>query len=350
MLQSVTCCIQGMEKHTDSMQKKPQDVLFCCDKCGSEAVDMMQCKSCKKVRYCSRDCQKQDWQCHRTACRHFKSLMGGVVLRLHKCIALPPAGDDHALLMNEMQVSNTELHFAALELSGNKKIEALKKIVETRKVERDKWLVRKDWRGFFGAGCSEHAISIIFFQMKDMLSCKKHAWRAVKHMEAVDKIMHGAGAPAIKEKEKQEVETVRTVSTKVYNKCVAFLEMDDIESDMDILDQKFENKEEGYVTAGLEIVKRLENQYKLWAEIGLVEECSRCLEVEIKTIKVLWTVALFSKCEDYDTSLLNASIERLWKHMKNAKKISAEHIPTKMETLKEMEIKMVAFTLQMLSE
>jgi len=46
--------------------------------------------------------------------------------------------------MNEMQVSNTELHFAALELSGNKKNEALKKIVTTRKVERDKWLVRKD--------------------------------------------------------------------------------------------------------------------------------------------------------------------------------------------------------------
>jgi len=146
------------------------------------------------------------------------------------------------------------------------------------------------------------------------------------------------------------VETVRTVSMKVYKKCVAFLEMDDIESDMDILDQKFENKEEGYVTEGLEIVKRLENQYKLWEDIGLVEECSRCLEVEIKTIKVLWTVALFSKCDDYDTSLLNASIERLWKHMRNAKKISAEHIPTKMEMLKKLEIKMLAFTLQMLSE
>ena len=339
-----------MKKHADFVKKKPEDALFCCEKCGSEAEDMLQCKACKKVRYCSRDCQKHDWQCHHTTCRRFKSLVGGVVLKLHKCITLPPVGDDHALFINEMQVSNTELHFAALQLSGNKKKEALKKIVATRKVERDKWLVCNDWRGFFGVGCSEHAISIIFFQMKDMLSSKKHASRAVKHIETVGNLIKGEGAPAINEKEQQEVETVRIVSMKVYKKCVAFLQMDDIDSYMDILDQKFEKKEEGYVKEGLDIVKRLENQYNLWAEIGLIEECSRCLEVEIQTIKVLWIVALFSKCGNYDSFVWNASIEGLWKHMRNTKKITAEHIPTKMELLQEMEIKMLAFTLQMLSE
>jgi len=342
---SAAPCLDGMENHAEVVEKQ-----FCCEKCGGEAVEMLQCKACKKVRYCSRDCQKQDWQAHRTTCRHFKSLMGGVVLKLHKCTILPPAGDDHAWLMNKMEVRNTELHFAALQLSGNKKNEALNKIVASRKVERDKWLVRKDWRGFFGAGCSEHAISIIFFQMKDMLSSKKHASRAVKQIENVGKIIHGEGAPAINKKEAKDVETVRFVSVKLYKKCVAFLQMDDIDSYMTMLDTKFKNKEEGYVKDALDIVKRLENQYDLWVEIGVAEECSRCLEVETKIIEVLWAVALFAKFENGDSIVLNASIEELWKHVRNAKRITAEYLPTKIQHLEKIVIKITAFTLQMLCE
>ena len=40
-----------------------------CANCGKEGAKMNACSVCKKVGYCSRDCQKQDWQFHKRVCK-----------------------------------------------------------------------------------------------------------------------------------------------------------------------------------------------------------------------------------------------------------------------------------------
>ncbi|KAI1138887.1 hypothetical protein F5Y05DRAFT_354277 [Hypoxylon sp. FL0543] len=36
----------------------------------SSPGDLLQCAGCKQARYCSKDCQKQDWRNHKTFCKH----------------------------------------------------------------------------------------------------------------------------------------------------------------------------------------------------------------------------------------------------------------------------------------
>jgi MYND finger len=39
-----------------------------CNLCG-KTTDLMQCKTCKSVLYCTRECQVQDWPEHKTLCK-----------------------------------------------------------------------------------------------------------------------------------------------------------------------------------------------------------------------------------------------------------------------------------------
>ena len=41
-----------------------------CNRCGSTGIKV--CSGCKKVRYCSRECQKEDWSDHKQDCKHHK--------------------------------------------------------------------------------------------------------------------------------------------------------------------------------------------------------------------------------------------------------------------------------------
>lgn len=39
-----------------------------CNKCG-KTEDLSRCSRCKQVRYCSRNCQLNDWACHKLSCK-----------------------------------------------------------------------------------------------------------------------------------------------------------------------------------------------------------------------------------------------------------------------------------------
>lgn len=57
----------SMPVHTINIDK-----MIGCAKCGKEAQVLMRCASCKLVKYCSRECQKQDWAQHRELCKAIK--------------------------------------------------------------------------------------------------------------------------------------------------------------------------------------------------------------------------------------------------------------------------------------
>lgn len=42
-------------------------------KSSSNGADLSTCAGCKKVRYCSKDCQKQHWKDHKLYCKHVAS-------------------------------------------------------------------------------------------------------------------------------------------------------------------------------------------------------------------------------------------------------------------------------------
>jgi hypothetical protein len=39
-----------------------------CKVCNKSNENMQLCSACKSVRYCSRECQKEDWKSHKTSC------------------------------------------------------------------------------------------------------------------------------------------------------------------------------------------------------------------------------------------------------------------------------------------
>ncbi|KAL7037454.1 hypothetical protein ACKWTF_009232 [Chironomus riparius] len=51
-----------------------------CGKCGKVATSM--CINCKTAFYCSRECQKSDWKCHKTQCRSFEIVSDEKIGRL----------------------------------------------------------------------------------------------------------------------------------------------------------------------------------------------------------------------------------------------------------------------------
>lgn len=39
-----------------------------CHSCGHHSVNLRKCARCRLVSYCDRDCQKQDWESHKSVC------------------------------------------------------------------------------------------------------------------------------------------------------------------------------------------------------------------------------------------------------------------------------------------
>jgi len=50
----------------------PTAGLNLCEKCGKSATTTKRCGGCKLVRYCSQECQLQDWRAHKVDCKRAK--------------------------------------------------------------------------------------------------------------------------------------------------------------------------------------------------------------------------------------------------------------------------------------
>jgi len=48
-----------------------------CQLCGKEAEKMKKCSVCRLVRYCSQECQLEDWKEHKKSCKKAAARKGG---------------------------------------------------------------------------------------------------------------------------------------------------------------------------------------------------------------------------------------------------------------------------------
>ncbi|KAI6082766.1 hypothetical protein F4821DRAFT_206245 [Hypoxylon rubiginosum] len=55
---------------------------------GGSATDLLLCSACKQARYCSKNCQKQDWSNHKTFCKHVST--NGASSKLLDSVAYHP--------------------------------------------------------------------------------------------------------------------------------------------------------------------------------------------------------------------------------------------------------------------
>ena len=46
-----------------------EDGARVCQMCGEKSEKMKKCSACKQVRYCSKDCQLEDWNGHKKSCK-----------------------------------------------------------------------------------------------------------------------------------------------------------------------------------------------------------------------------------------------------------------------------------------
>eukprot|EP00914_Ancora_sagittata_P012017 GHVO01023256.1.p1 GENE.GHVO01023256.1~~GHVO01023256.1.p1 ORF type:complete len:244 (+),score=51.34 GHVO01023256.1:423-1154(+) len=46
----------------------PRDIKHACGNCGKVEGTLSRCQRCKKVLYCTRECQKEDWKFHKRIC------------------------------------------------------------------------------------------------------------------------------------------------------------------------------------------------------------------------------------------------------------------------------------------
>ena len=53
--------------HT-SFYNTTRDVWRTCEFCGTKAMRMQKCSSCRLAHYCNRSCQKSHWGCHKGVC------------------------------------------------------------------------------------------------------------------------------------------------------------------------------------------------------------------------------------------------------------------------------------------
>ena len=66
----------GKEEQTKKAEDEKEEVgtpkkraMRVCEKCGKEAEKMKKCSVCKLVRYCSEECQLEDWKKHKKKCK-----------------------------------------------------------------------------------------------------------------------------------------------------------------------------------------------------------------------------------------------------------------------------------------
>jgi hypothetical protein len=53
---------------TDMWSDSCVESMKCCAVCQDRLKPLMQCSICKKVKYCSKECQKEDWKKHKLVC------------------------------------------------------------------------------------------------------------------------------------------------------------------------------------------------------------------------------------------------------------------------------------------
>ncbi|XP_061169952.1 uncharacterized protein LOC133179178 [Saccostrea echinata] len=64
------CTVEG--KPTCGNKKGPGSPLPICANCRSQSAEL-RCSGCRVVYYCSKDCQKSDWNKHKTSCKAYRS-------------------------------------------------------------------------------------------------------------------------------------------------------------------------------------------------------------------------------------------------------------------------------------
>lgn len=40
-----------------------------CRNCQKESTDLLRCSKCREANYCDQECQKKDWQSHKSYCK-----------------------------------------------------------------------------------------------------------------------------------------------------------------------------------------------------------------------------------------------------------------------------------------
>lgn len=66
---SVSCLVLHEDHRKRLCKKRVDHRLYKCSLCSIEMTIMKVCGKCKKVRYCSEECQKEDWTAHKSVCK-----------------------------------------------------------------------------------------------------------------------------------------------------------------------------------------------------------------------------------------------------------------------------------------
>jgi hypothetical protein len=111
--------------------------IVCCAECGEEGGDSLKtCKSCRQIKYCNSNCQKNHWSKHKKVCKQRAAELRDEALfkdpppkedcaicfipmpfKLIYCVSLPPATIlsvpiyDFAIANEELAAEATELYY-----------------------------------------------------------------------------------------------------------------------------------------------------------------------------------------------------------------------------------------------
>jgi hypothetical protein len=56
------------QKYIRQTERAFLKLLHTCANCATDGREFKKCSVCKKTRYCSRECQKDDWKSHKSTC------------------------------------------------------------------------------------------------------------------------------------------------------------------------------------------------------------------------------------------------------------------------------------------